>query len=282
MKFIIVFILTINFAMAQNLRVACYNVENLFDTINAPDVNDNDFTPKGKNHWSSEEYIAKTTKLKSTIQNIAPSIMGVCEVENEAVIADIIPDGFRYVHYDSPDSRGIDVALIYDPRAVQVVRSEPIAVSESYRTRHLLRVDALCNGVEITFLVAHLPSRRGASPTAKFYRGHITSIMDSLAQTVNNMVICGDFNQNPSQELLKQLYNTTLSPYKMGKGSYAYRDTWQMFDQILISYSLKLHLISDATIHNHPLLIQQQGRYSGYPLRGDPSDHLPVYIDLKL
>lgn len=282
MRFITILLFIAQCSFAQNIRIATYNVENLFDTINAPASYDNEFTPTGKSRWTSEKYRSKAKKLRSVITAIAPSAMGICEVENATVLHDIMPDGFRYVHYDSPDLRGIDVALIYNPQKMTIVRSEPINVSDRYRTRDILRVDAEVGELPFTILVVHLPSRRGNSAAAAVQRANIHRMIDSIATTIPNVIVCGDFNMNPSRTLLSKLYNTAERPYQKGSGSYAYHDIWQMYDQIFISYSLKPYLQCDATVYRSVELIEERGRFTGYPRKGVPSDHLALYVDLVI
>lgn len=263
-------------AQWKQCRVAFWNLENLFDTINAPAVADNEFTPTGQYRWTGDKYRAKTTRIRATIEMLNPVVMGLCEVENSDVIADILPPAYGYVHYDSPDIRGIDVALIYDQRRVDVLSSEPVRAVGARSTRDLLRVDMVVDGLPLTVVVAHLPSRRGNDPRASLQREAISRQLDSLSRTAHNIVICGDFNRNPSKDLLPLLYNTSSAAYRSGRGSYAYRDVWQMYDQIFVSN----HLRTEVNIFTEGL-IQRSGRFKGYPAKGAPSDHLPVFVDLE-
>lgn len=280
--FIFALLLQITVSMAQNVRIATYNVENLYDTINAPAVSDGEFTPTGSRKWNTAKYETKIEEVSRSIANVKADIMGLCEVENATTLRAVMPSGYRFVHYDSPDVRGIDVALIYDPTVLRVNSSEPIRVSPTYRTRHILRVDGVIGTTPVTLIVAHLPSRLGNSTTAAIQRYNVGKMIDSIAATAENVVVMGDFNQNPSPQLLKKLYNTTAQPFKDGKGSYAYRDVWQMYDQIFVSTPLRFSLIGDAVVHRPQELIEHKGRYRGYPKKGHPSDHLPVYIEMVL
>lgn len=252
----------------KSVRVAFWNVENLFDTINPPNIR---YTT-----WTGEKYIEKTSNLKRVITDLNPAIMGLCEVENSEVIEDILPDGFRYIHYDSPDPRAIDVAMIYDPRIVELISSEPIRAHIKRRTRDILRADFNIHGNQYTIFVVHLPSKRGNDPQAQIDRQVINRQIDSLITTQPQVIVCGDFNQNRNRNLLPNLYNTSAQSYAEGRGSYAYRDTWQMYDQIFVSNSLR----TEVLIHTKGL-IQPFGRFKGYPYRGKFSDHLPVFIELR-
>lgn len=280
MRLLITLLALSQLAVAQNIRIATYNVENLFDTINAPAKSDGDFTPEGKKKWNTAKYRAKVEGVRQAIESVGASAMGLCEVENATVLREVLPAGYRFVHYDSPDIRGIDVALIYDPVKFQVTSSEPITVSKRYKTRHILRVDGTAGRLPLTIIVAHLPSRLGNSTTAALQRYNVGKMIDSIASTAKNVIAIGDFNQNPSPQLLRKLYNTTAEPYKQGKGSYAYRDVWMMYDQIFVSQPLRPFLNGDAKVHNSSDLIEHKGRYRGYPRKGKPSDHFPVYVDI--
>ena len=159
--------------------VAFYNLENLFDTIDDPETMDDDFTPEGHKKWTPKRYKKKLFKLAKTISEIgleaaqrAPALIGIAEIENEMVVQDLIGTeplrkiDYHYVHYDSPDERGIDTALLYHKDHFEVLFSEPIALlvynQEGKRdtTRDILYVHGKLNGEEVHVFVTHWPSRR--------------------------------------------------------------------------------------------------------------------------
>ncbi|MBS1583753.1 MAG: hypothetical protein JST66_16260 [Bacteroidetes bacterium] len=151
--------------------IVSYNVENLFDTLDDPRTNDDDFLPNGKLHWTGERYRHKLRQLARAIAwtgTELPPIVGLTEVENGAVLADLVrtkpldQGGYQVVHFDSPDERGIDVALLVRAAYASVLAKEPLAVPlGSDRTRDVLYVElGLASGARLHVFQDHWPSRR--------------------------------------------------------------------------------------------------------------------------
>jgi hypothetical protein len=320
---------------SNSYQVTCigfYNVENLFDTINTPDVNDEDFTPKGLNKWDSKKYIEKLDRLAEVISLIGidhtpdgPAVLGLAEVENKNVVYDLTQHariksrGYQIVHYDSPDKRGIDVALIYQPKYFKVESSSThtlvIPGRDNFYTRDMLLVSGLFMGERMHFIVAHWPSRRGgekrSSPLREAAGLLAKSIIDSitLAEGTNaKVVFMGDLNDDPvnksvkvnmnskgdiSKVVLGSLFNPFEELYKKGIGTLAWQDAWNLFDQIILTPGFVLQKEGfhyyKAVVFNKPFLAQKEGRFKGYPWRsfaggaylGGYSDHFPTYILLK-
>lgn len=269
---------------AQQLRVGFYNVENLFDTINNPGVDDGEFTPQGKRKWGREKYFAKLKQLSGAIALFSPDVLGLCEVENRGVVEDLAQRTHSLrgvVHYDSRDSRGIDPALIYDTSKLRVVSSEPIFISPM--RRHFLRVEfTTASSLPLIVFVVHLPSKLGGKGAAK-RRSEALHAIDSLVGLEGRdgrVVVMGDFNDSPRAS--GALHNCALEPYARGQGSYAYRDVWDMIDQILISPRLLPFTLGEQTVVCDPKLLQRKGKFSGYPKKSIISDHLPVYVNIDL
>ena len=306
--------------------VAFYNLENLFDTKDDKKTLDDDFTPGGFKNWNEERYFKKLYKLGTAISNVgfeksrkAPAIVGLAEVENKAVIEDLINSkhlkrkDFGLVHYDSPDERGIDVALIYQKRYFEVLHSEVIPLllynDEGTRdfTRDILYVSGLLNGESIHILVNHWPSRRkGADETAhkrieaaKTAQKIIESIQ--LKEPNPSIIIMGDFNDDPHSKSIKdhlltpELYNPMERLFSIERGSLNYRLQWNLFDQIIFSHNFfqfekGTHQFAHADIFDKRFLAEWEGKYKNNPFRtfigrkylGGYSDHFPVYIQLKL
>lgn len=312
--------------------IAFYNLENLFDTIVDPDPNkilQDEFTPKGKNMWNTERYLQKLenmsfviSKLGAEKTNTAPIIVGISEIENEAVVQDLInhPNLKKYnygiVHYESPDKRGIDVGLIYRKDFVTIKSSDSRRLyypeKEDFRTRDQLVVEANIQGESIYIIVNHWPSRRGGEKRSSPLREAAAELSRSIADSINTIhsnakiIIMGDLNDDPNDKSVKQVLNTSANindikdgqfynpmeeKYKVGNGTGAYNDTWNLFDQLIISKSLveaspKSWVFSTAKIYKKPELIQHYGKYRGYPKRtfaggawlGGFSDHFPVYL----
>ncbi|ADY28915.1 endonuclease/exonuclease/phosphatase family protein [Cellulophaga lytica] len=337
--FLIIYLCTKITLIAQSKQryqirtIAFYNLENLFDTINNPNTFDDDRTPLGKDKWTSDKYMAKlknmsTTlaKIGSSVTNSSPDIIGVCEVENDTVLTDLIQQpalinkGYGVIHYNSPDERGIDVALLYKKQAFipTSFKSHRLLLfkDSNYRdyTRDQLIVGGLLDNEEIYFIVNHWPSRSGGEARSRPNRIAAAilnkRIIDSVKRVnINAKIISmGDFNDDPTNKSFKKvlqtegrlkkvsdsiLFNPMDELYRKGEGSLAYRDKWNVFDQIfftgnLVNKQKDSYSFWKACIYNAPYLITSKGRYKGYPKRtysggsytGGYSDHFPVYIYL--
>ena len=305
--------------------IAFYNLENLFDTENDPYTLDDDFTGKGKYQWSEDRYEKKLNKIATVVADIgsettnkSPALIGVVEVENKKVLNDLIISApiekinYDFVHYDSPDERGIDVALLYDTTFFKVLHSEviPIEVFEQDGrkddTRDGLYVRGLLNDEETHVFVCHWPSRRGSSKTTNHKRVQAaTQIRDFIANNKTilehaKIIIMGDFNDGPTDESLEKIlvtdrfYNPFENLKHIVRGSLNYRGDWILFDQIIISHNFLrsqagTNSFKDANIYDEDYLKVIKGEDEGTPFRtysgkkylGGYSDHFPVYITLK-
>ena len=311
--------------------IAFYNVENLFDTIN--DVNKNDeASPMMEIKFNrSEIYKKKVDNMASVIADIgsdltdkSPSIVGLCEVENKNVIEDLLTNrhllnkNYGIVHYESPDDRGIDVGLLYNKNIFRIKNSNSHEVyitdnnSDKRRnTRDQLVVSGFFDGELMHFIINHWPSR-GADETKRIAAAKVNNlIIDSLRNEYENpkIITMGDFNDDPFDKSIKKILgakknisdvnkNDMYNPFETilvddGIGTNAYRDKWQLFDQIILSEpyikkNYKDYQLYKAGIFNKSYLINKSGRYKGYPFRsfswgsftGGYSDHLPPYIYL--
>ena len=332
---LILFLLTAQFCVAQSdkkkltVSVGFYNLENLFDTINDPNTNDEEYLPQGKNHWTSERYVKKVSNMAYAISRIGdnlmpipPMILGISEIENRRVVEDLVGHdylkkfNYQIVHYDSPDRRGVDVGLIYNPSYFTVTNSAvhrlDYSNDTSFRTRDQLVVSGTIYGETLHIIVCHWPSRRGGEARSRPLRNAAADlsrhIIDSLLALDANakIVMMGDLNDDPNDVSLlervnakseradvdsKSMYNPYYNMYKRGDGSLAYRDAWNNFDQIMVSPALvnsenNSFTISSAKIYNANFLTNTKGQYRGYPFRtfsygsfmGGYSDHYPVYI----
>ncbi len=312
--------------------IAFYNLENLFDTINTPGVFDEEFTPDGLNKWNQEKFYAKIEKLAGVISRIGeddkiiggPAIIGVAEIENRSVLEALVAHPYlrnaqyKIVHYNSPDNRGIDVALLYQSRYFILDSSMTFELmlndedGERVFTRDQLLVSGKFMGEDTHFIVNHWPSRRGGAPESNHRRKAAAmlarSIIDSLQHVDHGakIFVMGDFNDDPDNESMvdvlkakdhldnlgeNELYNCMFPLFKKGLGTLVYRDNWNLFDQIVVSQGLLGNDYSSLTyyaarIFNKAFLIQQEGAFKGYPDRtyagtkylNGYSDHLPVYI----
>lgn len=279
--FIINLLILLSFSMFAQKKdykpiiVGFYNLENLFDTLDNPNVNDDEFTPKGFRNYNGKIYFDKLEKLSTVISQIGveinpdgPAILGVAEIENDSVLHDLVKQkliekrNYQMVWYDSKDFRGIDVGLLYNPKYFKVIESNKLFVQlpsgskDAYYTRDILWVKGNLDGEIVHIYVNHWPSRSGGekrsapgrNAAAQVCKNHI----DSIAKIEPNakVIVMGDLNDDPINESVSKilgakgkqedvqkggLFNPWVDMYKKGIGTLAYQDAWGLFDQIIIS-----------------------------------------------
>ena len=320
---------TVSNIKVQLSCVAFYNLENLFDTIDNEN-NDAEFLPNGANKWGTMKYNAKLKRMSYAISQIGldnspvgPAILGVSEIENRGVLEDLIKQpalkdrSYQIVHYDSPDRRGVDVGLLYNPRFFTVTNSKSYRLhteDTTFLTRDQLMVSGYLQGEKIHVIVNHWPSRSGGEERSRPKRnaaaGLTRSIVDSLFRTdpKAKIIVMGDLNDDPFNESCAtvlgakknaedvkpgELYNVFWKTHDKGMGSLSYNNQWNLFDQIIISNEFvngdksKLRFWKSEIFYRN-FLIQEEGRYKGTPLRTHAggvwlngySDHLPTLIYL--
>ena len=299
--------------------VAFYNCENFYDTTNQIIVNDEEFLPNSAKGYSASRYAQKTAQLGKVIFGLGQlgnkeglALLGVAEIENQYVLEKVIQSNaikkyqYQYIHFNSKDPRGIDVALIYQPRFFKPYQYKTYSLKDAnhfqdYATRDILLVKGQLQQQWVYILVNHWPSRRGGSSLAKKNRIWAATtckrIMDSIQKVDPNAywIVMGDFNDNPTNKSLKTLGldNPFLLLFKQGQGTLAFRDSWNLFDQILLSRNWQTN--QSALTHYKPIIyktpdmIETQGKFTGYPkrtwngdqFRGGYSDHFPVALIFK-
>jgi endonuclease/exonuclease/phosphatase family metal-dependent hydrolase len=306
-----------------------YNVENLYDTAGDPKTTNDDFTPTGHYHWTKKRYNEKVTKLTQVIHNIVkpdfPDIIGLAEVENDTVLMSLVnkmrengmPD-YSFVHYNSPDQRGIDVAMIYNKKSFTVQESTPISVhlpGIKERTRDILYVKGAMKNEEILHLFfIHFPSRNEGTEETEPRRCFATNILKENIDKIlceneqSNIAILGDFNDTPNNKSIAEvlnaqklfnnpqpdkLYNLLYPKIDKGLGTIYYYG-WLLFDQIIVSGDLlnnpKIECTAaHADIFNPHYLLYFGQNGTVQPNRtyhrryiGGYSDHLPVFLKMKL
>ncbi len=300
--------------------IGFYNLENLFDTKNDPNILDDDFTENSGRNWNKNRYDKKIRKLGKIIKKLGyekvshpPVIVGVAEVENYNVLSDLVASkhlktrNYKFIHFDSPDERGIDTALLYREKHFTVLYNEaiPLYIKGKYGerdyTRDILYVKGELENNLIHLLVNHWPSRRSGKDETIYKRLAAASknreiITDILAEEPDaKIIIMGDFNDNPFSKSIQRLKETNMyNPMDLlltnEKGSQNYRGDWNLFDQIIITNNfLKAHNNSlqfvESNIFNPRELQEYSGKYKGNPYRtyigdkylGGLSDHFPVY-----
>ena len=271
----------------QKLRsyvIGFYNLENLFDTYHDDGKNDFEYLPDGANQWTEVKYKKKLENMAKVIRamkednKVYHAVLGVSEIENRHVLEDLVNDpqiedaGFQIVHFDGPDFRGVDVALLYRPNAFELLDAESIpfdfnsdkiefsldsAGKAAFRTRDILMARGLLGGEMFAFFVAHLPSRIGGKGGDLRSRG--AEIIYKRSAELREecpgikIVVMGDMNDNPTDESMTvylkgkediedvkedEFFSPFISMLKAGYGSLAYQGAWNIYDLILVNYNL--------------------------------------------
>ncbi|MBW6461233.1 MAG: endonuclease/exonuclease/phosphatase family protein [Bacteroidales bacterium] len=315
---------------SKYLRIAFYNVENLFDTIDDPLTNDADFLPDARIPWTGERYEVKLDRISEVIEALSAAIpagiIGLCEVENRSVLKDLVCSprilrfNYQIVHYESPDERGIDNALLYDPMQFTPFYSTALPVTFLFepddKTRDILYIKGIHPKHKkdtLHLYVNHWPSRYGGAEAsepkriraAEALRSHVDSLMAIQPEAL--VLIMGDFNDVPADKSMIEtlqalalaenpandtLYNLMFPAYERGEGTIFWRD-WDMFDQIILNgrfWNKKKGIVyrdKEAGIFAEDWLmfeteegILRPNRTLAREYYGGYSDHLPVYIDL--
>ena len=309
-----------------------YNLENLFDTINTEGVFDEEYTPRGKKHWNAQRYRTKTMMLADVIKGIGdaahvkgPAIMGLSEVENINVIKELLACehlsdiNYKIVHQDSPDRRGIDVALIYRPDlfVLDSYKAVPLFIYDEKEgnriyTRDQLLVSGKLLGEKTHFIINHWPSRYGGEERSRPLRKSAAELSRSIIDSIQadsskaNIILMGDLNDDPHNVSVKDilravvkselknddLYNPLAEQHCKGIGTLCYHGNWNMFDQMVITQNLLSERnglqYKGAHIYSNSNMKVKNGNYAGYPFRtyvgnlytGGYSDHFPVYVIL--
>ena len=265
----------------QNYVIGFYNLENLFDIYDDPVKNDSEFLPEGKNKWTQAKYEKKLHNMAKVIRSMADNnkrwhtILGISEIENRLVIEDLVSQpeiadaNYQIVHYDSPDRRGVDVALLYKPDQFTYLDSESIPFdfnsdidfsdtdTSYFKTRDILMVHGLIAGEHFAFYVAHLPSRIGGKGGNLRSRGAEIIYNHSRRMEAKypgiKIVAMGDMNDNPTDDSMAkylhgqehrenvtptEFYSPYISMLKAGYGSLCYQGVWSIYDLELVNYNL--------------------------------------------
>ena len=305
--------------------IAFYNIENLFDIYDDELTNDDDFLPTSAKKWTKKRYRNKIFKVGYVISKIGvettkkpPALIGLAEVENSLVLTDLIQSqelskyNYGFVHHDSLDERGIDVALLYDKDEFKVESSDIFSLyietpeGERDYTRDILLVHGILDGEPIHVIVNHWPSRRDGEEETSYKRMIASKKLLEIISKIKakypdpKIIVMGDFNDNPNDSSIQflmdneLLYNTTEKLWTRDRGSLNHDFQWKLFDQIIISKNLLKPSQSGyhfecANIFDEKFVTQFNGKFKGQPFRtyvgkkyiGGFSDHFPVYAILK-
>ncbi len=291
---------------ADTLIIVSYNVENFFDAQHDSLKNDYEFLPEGNYHWTSAKYKQKQANIARVIASIGgwntPALVGLVEVENEKTLVALTKYSplknrkYKFIHKESPDARGIDVALLYQPSVFKPIKEDFLEINfpdnPRSKTRDLLyAVGTLPNQDTLHVFVAHFPSRLGGQATSEPRRIFVASVLRAKVDSIfaasprANIVLMGDFNDYPGDKSIlttlnaikpegeikpQQLYNLYYRFYEKGeKGSHKFQGIWGMLDQIMVSGNLimpenKTFTDRDnAQIYDADFLLEDDARYLG-------------------
>jgi len=338
-KFLLIFLpfafFTVSYSFAQqntgDFSILFYNVENLFDIHDNPETDDDYFTPDGEFHWTSKRLTEKLLNISKVILSASgwnvPDVAVFCEIENRDLLEKLIKNTplksvpYKIIHKDSPDHRGIEVALIYNSERFFPLEYNyyPLLVNNKpLNTREILYVSGVFNGKDTLHIFGnHWPSRYSGFLETKSLRKAAAALLrtkiDELERKYRSpkIVILGDFNDNPEDETIaeilkakrverpiaeNQLYNLFFDLKRIENGTLKYQSQWFIFDQIIVSGSL-LSASSgiytkpeNAKILAFPFLLEEDRKfggnkpfrtYYGFSYNGGFSDHLPVLLELK-
>ena len=296
----------------EPLVVAYWNVENLFDTVDDPETNDEEFSLGGRKNVTQEIYDLKIKHTAEVLADLDADIIGLSEVEHSWVLEDVnqayLDRDYEIIEYESPDERGIDNALMYDPKRFKVIASRPITntLPSGDKTRDILYVKGEYAGETLHLFVNHWPSNYGGrkkaipkrAATAQLVVKQVSAILQSNAAA--EIILLGDFNEEPNEmnvQSLKAVGLSSLMEPMLGHpkiGTYVYRGEDLFPDQIIIHESMRdeegLAIVpASASILDLPKYRQQEGKYAHYPFRfwagnnllGGYSDHLAVWVEIR-
>ncbi len=311
---------------AVNYRFMFYNTENLFDIFDDPAIDDDEYTPEGELHWSFTRYRKKLNNIARVITSVGgweyPDVIGLCEVENFQTLMDLTTQtpmknaGYRIIHENSPDQRGIDVAMLYKPERMTLLSQKllPVGDGTSWTSRDILLCMFGVRQDTLSVIVCHWPSRSGGAASSAPRRDIAAKILrnavDSLQRTYNEpkILIMGDFNDEPTDNSLSSilkakkygdnpaangLFNLSYNDLVAGRGTLVHTEinkTWYAFDQIIVAGALlgnnKLSVKPPKTLIFSQDWLIQNGRpfrtYQGPRYLGGFSDHLPVFLDMVI
>lgn len=299
----------------RDFTVACWNVENLFDTIPSGIKNDQDFTPNGSCRWNGPRYWRKLSTVARTIAAMGGAepccLVGLVEVENDSVLRDLTQRtslgalGYQYIVTHGPDVRGINVALLYQPFRFRPIGFDTLRIetnSDTRPTRDLLHVwgcmspsreNGSCDTLDV--MVVHLPSHRGGNAADKLRQNVANRLVQSIdsivrVRTCPQVIVMGDFNASPDEKIFSQV----LASFELltGKldGTYNYREEWSQIDHFLAAGRLTTLFSPQVSVFHAPYLerrVPQVKRpipnrtYYGTHYHGGVSDHFPILLKLS-
>jgi predicted extracellular nuclease len=312
-------------SLRHEYTVVSYNVENLFDTVDDPKIPDEEFLPASEKKWDNEKYQKKLTDIAKVISEVnpkeMPEVVGLVEVENRTVLEGLVKTGklsgqeYSIIHEESPDYRGIDVAMIYRKDAFKEISHEVLPVvfpdDPEFKTRDILHVTGKMRNKTVHLFVNHWPSRTGGDEKTEPKRVLAASVLKKKVDQIlaadpkARIVIMGDMNDEPANKSLHEtlgagapgsgaaLVNLMMPDDTSGKGTYFYSGNWNMLDNLVVSeavlkgkgmevegqkgniYSADWMVFTNKTGDKTP-----NRSYVGDKYVGGVSDHFPVYFKM--
>lgn len=297
----------------DTLKILFYNVENLFDTFDDSTKNDNEFLPNSEKEWDYFKFQKKLTNIYQVIASTGwqePDLIGLSEVENRYCLnqlllkTPLVNASYEIVHFESPDKRGIDVALLYNELRLTLISAYPVGVDLSSEgggsTRDILYASFTNRKYDtLHVLVNHWPSRRGGAVGSEPNRLLASNVLfqatDSILKRNSNanIIAMGDFNDNPNDQSivnLEKLGIVNMCSLYNYYGTLKYKGRWEVFDQFLVSPHLHSKYSVLPTILHYPYLLMEESKsnlgykpyrtYAGPHYLGGFSDHLPVLLKI--
>jgi endonuclease/exonuclease/phosphatase family metal-dependent hydrolase len=296
------------------------NCENLFDTKHDSLKQDQEFLPESYHRWNDYRYWCKLEHIGQEIvsndnldNNTLPDLVALCEVENDSVCRDLTKRsllrtaGYEYIVTNSPDVRGVDVALLYQPSSFRPINHYSIRVTPIIGMRStrdiLYACGTLYNGDTLHVFVVHMPSRRGGEKASRPFR---MCVAERLCESVDsirnknaraNIIITGDFNDYSGDKSIVRLFGSGLLEISAGvegrhgaKGTYKHKGRWGSLDHILCTSSLAARA-KTCFVVDYPFLLESDKEYggmkpfrnfNGFKWQNGFSDHLPLIAQFEI
>jgi len=289
----------------QNFKIMCYNVENYLDCVDDSLTDDSEYLPTGMRAWNYTKYQKKQANIAKVISAVggwdAPALVGLCEIESEKGLVDLTRYSglknlkYKFLHHESPDARGVDVALLYQPRMFKPIHDEAIRIrfpkAPESKTRDILFASGIIpTGDTLHVFVCHFPSRLGGELESEDRRMYVASVVRAKVDSIMslhphpNIVIMGDFNDYPINKSLMNvlkaqpmtgpisgqgLYNLMYQMHLNGKGTNKHNGEWGALDQLIVSGNLLnpgnsfFTLQSDVHIFDADFLLEDDKAFLG-------------------
>ncbi len=328
--FVVLNLSVYSFPFKKTFLVVSYNVENLMDTIDNPHTADNEFLPTSDKKWNTKKYYKKLNDIANVINDIDekhfPDLIAMIEVENKAVLQDLLKTdvfktkNYQISHRETKDPRGIDVALLYNPKTFKYISDYQYDIYDSlgnaYHTRQIYLVKGLVGKDTLYVLINHWKSRSGGLAKTEFKRILAAKTLKKVTDMIlsynpdANIICMGDFNDTPTNtsinttfnastdsifETKDEMFNLTAFLAKQKLGTYNYRGDWNMIDNMIISQNMlnkrnSIHAVTSAKIYESSLNTFHKSNgidvpnktYGGKNYYGGVSDHFPIYCYFKV